>query len=81
MCSLPKYDEVVEKADLGSAYTRGGVLEVYGPVGIGGTGFGVELYGPVLLRVQARTRIEGYGGKGLVPMVLHNQAATTTSIN
>lgn len=65
--------------DLGPANTCGSVLKVYNPIGIGGTGFGVELYGPVLLHVLSRTRIEGYGGRGLLPDVLPNQTATTTS--
>lgn len=67
--------------DLGPADACGSVLKVDGPKGIGGTGFGVELDGPVLFQVLSRTRIEVCGGKGLLPRVLPNQAATTTSIN
>lgn len=65
--------------DLGPADTCGSVLKVYGPIGIGGAGFGVEHYRPVLFQVLSRTRIDGYGGKGLLPRVLPHQAATTTS--
>lgn len=66
-------------ADLGPADTCSGVLKVYGPVGIRGTGFGVELHGPVLFHVLPRPRREGHGGEGLLPRVLPHQAATATS--
>lgn len=79
MAKQHKYCSVSRLTDLGPADACGSVLKVYGPIGIGGTGFGVELYGPVLFHVLSRTRIEGYGGKGLLPRVLPNQAATTTS--
>ena len=69
----------IRHTDLGPADTCGSVLEVYGPIGIGRTGFGVMLHGPVLYQVLSWPRIEGYGGKGLSPRVLSHQAATTTS--
>lgn len=49
---------VCKLTDLGSANTCSSVLEVYGAVGIGGTGFGMDLYGPVLFYVLSKTRIE-----------------------
>lgn len=65
--------------DLGSAHSGCRVLKVYGAISIGGTGFSVELNGPVLLYVLSWTRTEGYGGNRVLPGVLPHQAAAATS--
>lgn len=70
---------VSKYTDLCPTDTGGGIFKVYGPIGVGGTGLGVELCGPVFFHILSRTRIEGYWRKGILPRVFPNQAATATS--
>lgn len=68
-----------QHTDLGPTDACGSVFKVYNSIGIGGTCFGMELYGPVLCHILTWTRTEGYGRRRLFPRVLPHQAATTTS--